>query len=408
MFAYEYVPYYILFIVLLLLLLRFYMNAKYGFWMSQPVFHVYDIGYFFSSPRIISPQLPVKNKYTNFAEIQTLPFSQLTSLQQQRFTHFVQTEYLQNGDNTFSPTLSAIVPYFRGHLHPSFFSFYTNRITLKGGRDATPIADEKLLGIMTSRPVYLFLSPGSGPITMEAYYVDYLCVEKYHRKKGIAPQLIQTHHYHQRHQNKAIAVSLFKREQELTGIVPLCVYSTYGFSLEKWKTPAPLSAKYSLLEINGQNVSLFWHFFQEIRSSKFDVVVHTEAVNIAELLKTGNVYIYLLMEKKSDIILGAYVFRKTCVYIERKKEVLSCVASIRSTAVDTDTIFEHGFYHCLSQLVIKYNYQYLAIEEISDNFLLVKDIRKKYGLYQIVSPTAYFLYNYAYPTGLAYKTFILV
>ena len=403
MFAYEYVPYFILFFILLLLVWRLYMNAKYGFWMSQPVFHVYNIGYFFTSPRIISATLPLKNKYTNFADIQTTTFAQLTSLQLQRFAHFVQTEYLQNGDNTFSPTLSAITPYFRGHLHPSFFSFYTQSITLKG-KDAKPIADKKLIGIMTSRPVYLFLGPGLG--RMDAYYVDYLCVDSQHRKKGIAPQLIQTHHYHQRHQNKAIAVSIFKRENELTGIVPLCVYSTYGFSLEKWTTPIPLLAKYTLLEINAQNISLFWHFFQETRESKFDVVVHTETANIVELLKTGNLYIYLLMEAKSHQILSAYLFRKTCVSIERKKEVVSCFASICAT--ENVELFEHGFYHCLSQLVTKHHFRYLAMEEISDNFLLVKDIRKKYGRPQIVSPTAYFLYNYVYPTGLAYKTFILV
>ena len=33
--------------------------------------------------------------------------------------------------------------------------------------------------------------------------------------------------------NKNIVVSLFKREDELTGIVPLCVYSTYGFPVEE-------------------------------------------------------------------------------------------------------------------------------------------------------------------------------
>jgi len=406
-------PYVILFFIILFFVLRLYLNAKYGFWMYQPVFHVYDIGYFFTSPRIISRALPLKNKYTNFADIQTVTFSQLTSLQLQRFTHFVQTEYLQNGDNTFSPTLAEITPYFHGHVQPSFFSFFRKSVTwIK--KDTTRVMDHKIIGIMTSRPVYLFLGT---PVRMNAYYVDYLCVDKLSRKKGIAPQLIQTHHYHQRHQNKNIAISIFKRENELTGIVPLCVYSTYGFSLESWMTPIPLIAKYTLLKINAQNMHLFWNFFQETRG-KFDVTIHTELANINDLLKTENIYIYILMKNQVQV-LCAYLFRKTCVYIERKK-VLSCFASIcnigtdmtdtdADTDTDTDTeLFEKGFYHCLSQIIAKHSYTYLAMEEISDNFLLVKNIKKKYGKPQIVSPTAYFLYNYVYPTGLSYKTFVLV
>lgn len=402
------IPYIILFIILLFFIVRLYLNAKYGFWMHQPVFHVYDIGYFFTSPRIISRALPLKNKYTNFTNIQTQLFSQLTSLQLQRFAHFVQTEYLQNGDNTFSPTLTELTPYFYGHIQPSFFSFFKTPVTwIK--KDTTRIVDNKWIGIMTSRPVYLFLGT---PSYMNAYYVDYLCVVSHSRKKGIAPQLIQTHHYHQRHQNKNIAISIFKRENELTGIVPLCVYTTYGFSLETWNTSVPLLAKYTLLEINAQNMHLFWNFFRETRSEKFDITIHTELANIVELLKTGNIYIFILMEEKTHV-LGAYLFRKTCVYIERKKEVLSCFASICNTNTNTNTdtgteLFEKGFYHSLSQIVAKLPFSYLAIEEISDNFLLVKNIKKKYGKPHIVSPTAYFLYNYVYPTALAYKTFVLL
>ena len=48
--------------------------------------------------------------------------------------------------------------------------------------------------------------------------------------------------YNQSHLNKNIVVSLFKRENELTGIVPLCVYSTYGFSVNKWSKPINLDA----------------------------------------------------------------------------------------------------------------------------------------------------------------------
>ena len=56
-------------------------------------------------------------------------------------------------------------------------------------------------------------------------------VDKYHRNKNIAPQIIQTHEYNQSHSNKKICVSLFKREEELTGIIPLTCYDTYCYNI---------------------------------------------------------------------------------------------------------------------------------------------------------------------------------
>ena len=83
---------------------------------------------------------------------------------------------------------------------------------------------------MTTRPVQIQIKKtASSSLKMYSYYVDYLCVHKHHRNSGIAPQQIQTHYYHQRRMNPDIHVNLFKREGKLTGIVPLCVYSTYLF-----------------------------------------------------------------------------------------------------------------------------------------------------------------------------------
>jgi len=62
----------ILFIIVVLLFLIYgYLRAKFGFWALQPVFHIYDIGYFFYKPGIVQHELPEKNKYTNFKNIET-------------------------------------------------------------------------------------------------------------------------------------------------------------------------------------------------------------------------------------------------------------------------------------------------------------------------------------------------
>ena len=392
---------YILFFGLLILLVVFmYIRLKFGFWAIQPVFHVYDIGYMLKSPGIINESLPEKNKYTNFKNIDTILFSEITSLQSQRFLHLIKTNYLQNKDNIFAPHYENIVPYLTGHNDKTFVSFYNEDNLLVDLKKGTTVNDKKIAGVMTSRPVYVVINNGDNEAKFGAYYVDYLCVDKFHRKKGIAPQLIQTHHYNQRHLNKNIVVSLFKREDELTGIVPLCVYKTYGFPVTTWSKPAELSGEYKLLEINAQNFHFLFSFIRE-NSKKFDIVINTEVTNMIELIKTKNIFIYVIIV--DDNIVCAYFFRKTCVQIEKGMEVLSCFASISNT---NDAIFIQGFKISFWKIAAENYFGFAAIEDISDNHIIIDDIKLKTKPL-IVSPTAYFFYNFGYPTFNSNKVLII-
>ena len=62
---FEYLSYILCFGILIIFLIYIYIRVKYGFWVLQPVFHVYDFGYMFNPPGIIQDSLPEKNKYTN-------------------------------------------------------------------------------------------------------------------------------------------------------------------------------------------------------------------------------------------------------------------------------------------------------------------------------------------------------
>jgi hypothetical protein len=210
------------------------------------------------------------------------------------------------------------------------------------GRDSlkkgTIIEDNEIVGIMTSRPTHISIkSDDMKESSFDAYYVDYLCVKQGKRKKGIAPQLIQTHHYNQSHANSKISVSLFKREDELIGIVPLCVYSTYGFSVDKWTKPAALNPAYIVLEVNAQNNHLLFDFIK-LNIGAFDITIMPDVSNIVELIKTQNIFVNVVM--LDDQIQCAYFFRKSCVSVEKGMEVLSCFASINSADPD---IFVQGF-----------------------------------------------------------------
>jgi hypothetical protein len=133
---FEYLSYILCFGILIIFLIYIYICVKYGFWVLQPVFHVYDFGYMFNPPGIIQDSLPEKNKYTNFKDIDTIVFSELTNIQKTRFTNLIKTDYLQNKDNIFSPGADNINPYFIGHNDKSFISFFyknEHMIDLKKG-----------------------------------------------------------------------------------------------------------------------------------------------------------------------------------------------------------------------------------------------------------------------------------
>ena len=399
---FEYLSYLLCFGMLIIFLIYIYVRMKYGFWFMQPVFHIYDYSYMLNPPGIIKESLPEKNKYTNFKDIDTIVSSGLTSIQKTRFYNFIKSNYLQNKDNIFSPNSENIFPYFIGHNDKSFISFYYNNEHMLNIKKGTMITERKIIGSLTSRPLTIKINNDkkNKNTKFRAYYVDYLCVDKLHRKKGIAPQLIQTHHYNQRHINKNILVSLFKREDELTGIVPLCVYSTHGFRVDKWTKPIDLSSEYKLLEINGTNFRFIYDFILS-NNNKFDIVINTDITNILELIKTKNIFVYAIL--CDEEILCCYFYRKSCVEIEKGLEVLSCFASICDCEED---IFIQGFKISFWKISAEYFFGFAAIENISHNNIIINNIMLKTSP-MIISPTAYYFYNFAYPSFQSQKVLII-
>ena len=401
----EYLSYILFFGVLIIVIIYTYIKFRYGFWMIQPVFHAYNIGYMLYPPGIIQPYLPEKNKYTNFENIKTYLFHDLTELNITRFVNLIKQNYLQNRENVFIPKTTNIVPYFSSHNDKTLLSFYTENVEFIDKKNGNKlIKDKKIIGVITTRPIYIQINnqrSKTRDIQFSAYYVDYLCVDKSDRKKGIAPQLIQTHHYNQRHMNKNIVVSLFKREDELTGIVPLCVYSTYGFPVTNWTKPANLSGEYKLIEINPQNFHFLVDFMKD-NNNKFDIVINTEITNLIELIKTKNIFIYTIIV--DDQMICAYFFRKSCIEIERNMEVLTCFASINNT---DNSIFIQGFKISFWKIAAENYFGFSAIENISDNYILIDNIKEKTAP-TIISPTAYFFYNFAYPTFQPKKALVLL
>jgi len=300
------------------------------------------------------------------------------------------------------PKKENIVPYFKSHNSKCFFSFYNIENLLIDEKTNAIIDDKKIISVMTTKPIHIFINNGNKEAFFDAYYVDYLCVDKNYRKQNIAPQIIQTHEYNQRLLNKNIKVSLFKREGELTGIVPLCVYNSYGFNIGLWKKPLRFVKNINLIEIVKQNIYMLIDFIK-LNNDKFDITIIVDIGNLIELIITNNIFCYVVIQNNS--ILSAYFFKKTCTYIKKDVEVLSCFSSIN--CCKELNIFINGFFLSFYKIIKRFNqFRFGLVEDISDNNIIIKDILME-NKPLIVSPTAYFFYNFAYPTFKSNKVLII-
>jgi len=390
-------------IVLLLIVFFLYIRIKFRFWALQPVFHFYDVYYWIANIGIIREELPSKNRYTNFKNIKTISYDILSQQNIKDFVWLLQLNYLRNKENKFEPNQNNIIPYFKGHNHKSFWSFFTEPTVLLDNKTNTTITNEKLIAVITGRPLHVtfFNKKESNKIKgeLDVYYIDYLCVDKLHRKQNIAPQLIQTHEYNQSHLNTNICVSLFKREEELTGIIPLIVYKTHCFNMRNWTKPPSLDANIQLLNADKQNIYYLYNFINELtKEGKWDLTVLPMISNIIELVTTGNLFIKMLVSE-SDIV-ATYIFKKTCTFIEKDKEIISCIASFFQYSALSKEEFIQGFKIALWAIIEDKDkepnkFKYLVVEDISDNHYIIENIKIKTHPI-VVSPTAYFFYNFAH------------
>ena len=396
------------FIIMIIVIFFLYIRLKYKFWALQPVFHFYDVYYWFINVGVIRKELPEKNKYVNLKNITTKVFEDIDELTKKQIVSLIRLNYLRNGENVFNPKKENIDSYFIGHNAKTFWSYFSEKEILIDNKTGKIIEENKIIGVMTSRPLHVKIN-NSKSSSFDVYYVDYLCVNKDWRKKNIAPQLIQTHEYNQSYNNKNICVSLFKREEELTGIIPLTIYKTYCFSLKNnLIRNEELDVRIKLLTGDKLNIYYLYNFINEIikneMKKKMDIIIYPEISNIVELIESKNLFIKMLVIDGN--IEAVYIFRKTCTYIENEKEILSCIGSINGNIL-TNEEFIKGFKMSLWSIIKdNKNFKYVTIEDISDNACIINNICIK--MYPIaISPMAYFFYNFAYNSFKSEKCLII-
>jgi len=397
--------YILVFIILSIILFFIYVRLKYRFWALQPVFHFYDVYYWFINVGVIRKELPEMNKYVSLKKIKTVEYENVDELTKKQIITLIRLNYLRNKENKFDPKMENVVPYFIGHSSKTFWSYFVEPELLIDNKTGKTIYENKIIGVITGRPLHVSINSVRKDAEFDVYYVDYLCVDKHWRKKNIAPQLIQTHEYNESYKNRNICVSLFKREEELTGIIPLTVYKTYCFPLREktWCRPDNLGAKVKILTGDNQNMYYLYNFLTEMKY-KWDIFIYPEISNVIELVSSKNLFVKMLVIDGN--IECVYIFRKTCIFIDKDKEVISCIGSINGCVLTRDE-FIQGFKVSLWSIIKDHNnFKYVTIEDISDNTSIINNICIKTHP-MVISPMAYFFYNFAYSPFKSEKCLII-
>ena len=386
-------------IITSLLIAKAYIKMSSPFWSSMPVYHTYNMMYWFGGPREISNIPPEKDKWCNDKDIEVKKFGDLTDEEQDMFVKFIQKHYLNNKDINYNPETNNIVPYFIGHKGPSYCSIYwSSSFTCIANDDIT--LKKEPIGVLTSRPLNIVLNKYNKKLCV--HYADYLCIHPHHRKQNLSPELIQTQTYTKRNDNEDMQVCFFKRENDPSMFVKhLIKCDVFAFDIKRWNRMIRIPRDYRFLEITKNNIHIFTDYFTE-NMKKFDCVIYPDIGNIIELIKTGNLYIFVLVEITK--IIGMYIYRNgTC--ISNKRKVLELIGSINTGS--NPFYFILGAKETAIALNKREDYEELIIENVSNNNTIISNLLLTHN-YIFKSSTSYYFYNYISQSYDANKSLVII
>ena len=403
----NFIMYFCLLLLIIYLFISAYIRVKMQFWYSQPVFHIYNIKYWIKPPGFISLSPPPINKFVNLRNNKLINFNDATDIDIKRICNFIQSYYIIDKNATYIPSIEDITSYLGSNNHPSFFNIYQEPTLLFENGNTTPIVDQELISVVSSRVlnVSLFYKNKSKNITFPAYYVDHLCVKPGYRKKGISPQVIQTFYYNVARTNNKVNAYMFKREGQQTAIVPLVYYETYCYDMTMYNElsiETVLNASMTIIEITSNQLQLLYTFIKQ-QLPKFECVILPDLSNLLNLIKNEKLLIYTILFNGE--IIAAYIFRPLELYYGNQKAI-ECISIISNCKISD--VLVTGFNMCLLKIKNKTKSSILFIESNADSLPVINALNTNTSvLYKYKIPTAFYLYNYASYTVKNNKTLLI-
>ena len=392
------------FIYYLILILVFKIKSK--FWYIQPCYHFYDLHYIFYNNQVIQTDLPKINSFVSFEKVVTYSPD---DIQKETFNYIIELlkkEYYHTKNAIYNPTIQSVIPYLSKNYYNSYISLAVMPTYTPDKLNTNHIIKyNDIIGCIMSKSV-LITTPHE---EFYSYYVDFFCIKKEFRKLGYSEIMIQSHEYTNRIKTKDIQVHLFKREGDITGIVPVVKYNTYLYDINSYfHTITPSTFLYNvknifhiqtpiLLQITKSNIQILYDHLTVIKDNNlFQFITSIHISNFIELIETKNIYCFVLMYKQK--IYASYFLKNTFMEIDNDgvtNHCLSCIASIKSELYDNviQYSFSQTFYQVIQLIQRENKFSYLFIENLSHNYLLIKE-REKENDYISKTKTAYFLYNY--------------
>jgi len=349
---------------------------------------------------IIDKSLPIINKYCNFTNIETIDFQNCDKKQIKLITDFIKTYYISSNSYSYMPSIENFSSYFNSSIHKTFISMYYKTIK-------TNNYHKELIAVITSRPINIILKNNCSFL---AYYVDNLCVHKSYRKQNIAPQLIQTTHFVQRHSNNNSSVSLFKQEGYITNIVSLTKYNTYQFFISSIlninnNNNNNINNNFRIVRVNKSSLTLLYDFIKSYNS--FNCIILPDINVFYNLIQSNTYIVYIVMDNYNYKAVYFFKDSQMSYNLDTTRDInnndhhksihkiksIDCFASIN--LFNDYNNFIHYFNQSLSNINNDNNYHLITIENISNNNIIINNLFSLNKIPRIVSPTAYFYYNYA-------------
>jgi hypothetical protein len=392
------------FIYYLVLILVFKIKSK--FWYIQPCYHFYDLHYIFYNNQVIQSDLPKINSFVSFEKVVTYSPD---DIQKETFNYIIELlkkEYYHTKNAIYNPTIQSVIPYLSKNYYNSYISLAVMPTYSPDTLNTNHIIKyNDIIGCIMSKSILITIPHEE----FYSYYVDFFCIKREFRKLGYSEIMIQSHEYMNRMKTKDIQVHLFKRESDITGIVPVVKYNTYLYDINIYfNTITPSTFLYNvknifhiqtpiLLQITKSNIQIIYDHLTVIKDNNlFQFITSIHISNFIELIETKNIYCFVLMYKQK--IYASYFLKNTFMEINNDgvtNHCLSCIASIKSELYDNviQYSFSQTFYQVIQLIQREKKFSYLFIENLSHNYLLIKE-KEKENDYISKTKTAYFLYNY--------------
>ena len=153
--------------------------------------------------------------------------------------------------------------------------------------------------------------------------------------------------------------------------------------------------------MKNANMSILNDIFEEIFDTNiFDCVYKPNINNLSILIENNHLLIFVLMI--DNIPRATYIYKNNYVSYENS----ICIDLIGSYSNTSDELFTMGYLNTLAKLSNSIRYDYLLIENISHNHILLKKVLERYSFKYKVD-MGYYFYNYVSTPFLSSKVFCI-